>query len=80
MYTAGGYGNFNCTYVLTLELAAHQAWVGAFFFKAIQFMLGEQTHNILESLNGEIKIVYTGFASLDTFFSECFTVLRVLLG
>ena len=43
-------------------------------------MVGEQTNNRLESLNGKIKSICTGFASLDTFFSELFTVLCVLRG
>ena len=41
-------------------------------------MLDEQTNNRLESLNSKIKRVCTGFASLDTFFSDFFTVLQVL--
>ena len=53
-------------------------WVSC--YKARHFMLGEQTNNRLESLNGKIKSVCSGFASLDTFFSDLFTVLRVLRG
>ena len=59
-------------------LPTKHEWVSC--YKVRHFMLGEQTNNRLESLNGKIKSVCSGFASLDTFFSDLFTVLRVLRG
>ena len=47
-------------------------------YKNSKFTLGELTNNRLESMNGKIKSVCSKFASLDTFFSEFFDVLRVL--
>ena len=49
-------------------------------YKNLQFTVGEQTNNRLVSLNGKVKSVCSKFASLDTFFSELFVVLHVLLG
>ena len=49
-------------------------------YKNCKFTLGELTNNRLESMNGKIKSVCSKFASLDTFFSEFFAVLRVLRG
>ena len=49
-------------------------------YKNEKFTLGELTNNRLESMNGKIKSVCSKFASLDTFFSEFFDVLRVLRG
>ena len=44
------------------------------------FTLGETTNNRLESLNGKIKSVCSRFASLDAFFADFFSLLRVLRG
>lgn len=60
-------------------------WLGikhewATCYKNSQFTLGELTNNRLESMNGKVKSVCSRFASLDTFFTEFFAVLRVLRG
>ena len=60
-------------------------WLGikhewATCFKNDHFTLGELTNNRLESMNGKIKSVCSRFATLDTFFTEFFAVLRVLRG
>ena len=60
-------------------------WLGikhewATCFKNDHFTLGELTNNLLENMNGKIKSVCSRFATLDTFFTEFFAVLRVLRG
>ena len=49
-------------------------------FKMRHFTLGEERSNRLESFNGKIKSVCTRYSSLDCFFSDLFSVLRVLRG
>ena len=50
------------------------------YFKSRCFTLGETPNNRLESLNGKIKSVCSWFASLDAFFADFFSLLRVLRG
>ena len=50
------------------------------YFKSRCFTLGETTNNRLESLNGKIKSVCSRYASLDAFFADFFSLLRVLRG
>ena len=58
------------TYFRRKWLPIKQEWVSS--YKVRHFMLSEQANNRLESLTGKIMSVSTGFASLDTFFSELF--------
>ena len=49
-------------------------------FKTRHFTLGEETSNRLESFNSKIKSVRKKYSSLDSFFTDLFSVLRVLRG
>ena len=53
-----------------------QQWVEC--YKDANFTAGERTNNRLESINAKIKSVCSKYASLSTFFEECFAVLACL--
>ena len=66
------------THFRQLWLPIKPEWVQC--FKSRCFTLGETTNNRLESLNDKIKSVCSRFAYLDAFFTDFYSLLRVLRG